>query len=80
MYVPEAGGGRWSVETDDHAMGRAVGNHDVKLGKGAKTVELWRLSALLEICQKDVEGTDDEIGRDRRELQEPLGECDFAHS
>ena len=44
-----------------------------ELGVGAKILELWRMSALLEIClPKGCEGTDvDEVGRSRRELREP---------
>ena len=52
-----------------------------ELGEGAKIPDLWRMSALLEICPQDgCEGTDVvEVGRSRRELREPQGEDDIVH-
>ena len=51
-----------------------------ELGGGAQIPDLWRMSALLEICPKRREGTDaDEIGRNRRELREPQVEGDTVH-
>ena len=51
-----------------------------ELGEGAKIPDLWRMSALLEICPKGCEGTDVvEVGRSRRELREPQGEGDIVH-
>ena len=42
-----------------------------ELGEGAKIPDLWRMSALLEICPKDV--------KEQRELREPQGEGDIVH-
>ena len=51
-----------------------------ELGEGAKIPDLWRMSALLEICPKDVKEQMllrlDEV---RRELREPQGEGDIVH-
>ena len=50
-----------------------------ELGGDAKIPDLWRMSALLEICPKDVKEEMLVTGRNLRELREPHGEGDFVH-
>ena len=54
VHVPEARERRWSSAFGDHAVGGEVKGMMPELGGDAKISDLWRMSALLEICPNDV--------------------------